>query len=332
MAFVYLTRQGASVRRRGRSLIVEVDGKQESELEVHRIDALCIFGRAHLTTPAVELLLRNGVETAFLTKAGRLKGQLTPARPRNITLRLAQFQRFLDVQERLAMSRKIVGAKLGNALGVLKRFASNHPGALPAEAMGAVADACLRAGTIGDLAGLRGVEGAGSRAYFQAFRSMNLSELAFDGRSSRPPRDPVNALLSFGYVLLGNEIQHLLDAVGLDPYLGFYHEPVDRRASLAVDLIEELRHPLIDRFVLTQVNRKVFSLADFRGCGDRPSAAGVRLSPIALNRFLASYDEWMNRPGRGDAKAPRRIVRRQIELLADWLRNDQDYQPYLFEA
>jgi len=330
MAFVYVTHQGATIRRKSESLIVEADDHMLAELEVHRVETLCLFGRVHLTLPAIELLLRRNVETAFLTIHGRLKGQLTPARPSNITLRLKQFTKFGDPAVRLEMARAFVAAKLANGREVLRRFAYNHPGTMGPGIWEPLGQMIPAARSAESLSMLRGVEGMGSRAYFAGLAAMNRSDLPFEGRSSRPPLGPVNAVLSFGYVLLGNEIQHLLDAVGLDPYLGFYHEPADRRASLAVDLIEELRHPLIDRFVLTELNRRTLQAEDFQSADK--SDQGTRLTAPGLKKFLARYDRWMRRAGRTGRPAPREVVRRQTERLAAWLRSGETYVPYAFEA
>ncbi len=329
MAFVYLAHQGAQVRRQGEALLVEADGRKLADLEIHGVEALCIFGRIHLTLPAVELLLQREVETAFLTMNGRLKGQLTPARPKNITLRLEQFRRFFDPAARLAMARTVVRAKLANARELLQRYRYNHPEADLAAALAGVEDAMAGVDRAAGVESLRGVEGAGTRAYFAGLATMCRGPLSFTGRSSRPPADPFNALLSLGYVLLVNEIMHLTDAVGLDPYLGFYHEIQDRRAALALDLVEELRHPLIDRFCLYLNNNRVFGPEDFQADPEEPGGVVLRSEPF--RRFLREYDGWMRRSPRGCRPAPREVVRQQIERFAEWLRSGRPYEPYRFE-
>jgi len=329
MAFVYLTHQGAQVRRRGDALIVEADGQKLADLEIHNVEALCIFGRVHLTLPVVELLLQREVETAFLTIDGRLKGQLTPARPRNVTLRIEQFRRFLDPATRLEMARAVVRGKLANACELVQRYRYNHPEAPVDEDLAGVRDALAGIDAAPSLDSLRGLEGSGTRAYFAALGKMCRGPLAFSGRSSRPPADPFNALLSLGYVLLANEITHLADAVGLDPYVGFYHEIQDRRAGLALDLVEELRHPLIDRFCLHLNNNRMLGPDDFRPDPERPG--GVILQEQPFRRYLTEYDEWMRRSPRAARPSPRDVVRGQIERLCDWLRGGAAYQPWRFE-
>lgn len=329
MAFVYLTHQGAQIKRKGDALVVEADGRELADLEVHNLEAICIFGRIHITLPAIELLLQRGVETAFLTVSGRLKGQLTPARPTNVTLRIEQYRRYLDPAVRLELARTIVRGKLTNACEFVRRYKYNHPEVQVDADIAGVRDAVAAIDRTTTLESLRGVEGSGTRAYFAALAKMCRGDLTFAGRSSRPPRDPFNALLSLGYVLLVNEITHLADAVGLDPYVGFYHEIADRRASLALDLVEELRHPLIDRFCLYLNNNRMLKASDFRSDPDQPG--GVLLQDDTFRRYLAEYDTWMRRSPREQRAAPREVVRRQIKGFAEWVRTNKPYEPYRFE-
>ncbi|HSW45506.1 MAG TPA: CRISPR-associated endonuclease Cas1 [Phycisphaerae bacterium] len=327
MAVAYLTQQGTEISRKGDALVVKSDGQVLADLEVHHLDSLCIFGRVHLTLPAVELLLGRSVDTAFLTLDGRLKGRLAPSKSSHINIRLEQFRQFENPDVRLPWAKAIVRAKLWNAAEFVRRFAYNHPDSAVSEHAAEIASYCDRVNLAGSIAELRGVEGAGTRSYFNALRGMCLGDLSFNGRTSRPPRDPFNALLSFGYVLLSKELTSLLEVSGLDPYLGFYHEPEDGRPGLATDLIEEFRHPLIDRFCLTLNNKRMLSREDFT---EEPEN-GVRLRPESLKRYLGEYDQWMRSSPRGSRPCPRDVVRRQVELLTNCVRFRRTYDPYRFE-
>src|SRR5207249_2121900 len=139
----------------------------------------------------------------------------------------------------------------------------------------------------------RGVEGGASRAYFGLFARWNGSELPFEGREKRGTADPINALLNFGYTLLTREIEGLLEAAGLDPTIGFYHQPDDDRPSLACDWVEEFRHVIVDRLVLTLVNKRMITHTDFEEGEER---RGIRLSMDGLRKFLTAYDQAMQRP------------------------------------
>ena len=328
MPFVYLTEQGAEIARRGQSLEVRSDGRKLADLEIHHVQGLCVLGRVHLTLPAMELLLRHRVETALLTVDGRLKGHLVPPRPHNVRARLAQYRQSLDPDARLRWAVTFVRAKLHNAGQMLRRHAYNHPESGLAREADEVLAAADRATQAADPASLRGIEGYGSRVYFAGLSRMCLGELTFPGRSTRPPKDPFNALLSFGYVLLCGELQALLEAAGLEPYAGFYHENADGRPSLALDLLEQFRHPVIDRFCLTLNNRRMLTAADFVAGPE----GGFRLAPGALKLFLAEYDQWMRTSPRQQRPSPREEVRAQVEQLVGALRDGKPYAPYLFES
>jgi len=330
MSVLYVTEQGASLRRRGQTICVVKERALLAEVEVHTLEAVLVFGVAQVSTQAMALLLRNGVETAFLTCDGRLRGQLTPARPKNVTLRIEQYRRSQDPAFCLTMARTVVLGKLENALGGIRRFQSNHPEADLANSVRSIESARDAAMRATDLDSLRGHEGAAAHAYFAAFRRMCLGSLEFPGRTRRPPRDPVNALLSLGYTLATNELQSLLDARGFDPYIGFLHEIHYGRPSLALDLLEEFRYPVVDRLTQYLANKGILNPEDF----ESDPEIGVKLRPAGLRRYLAAWEEWLRRPvldePTGDKVSYREIFRRQAERLAGAIRGGAAYRPHRF--
>lgn len=337
MAYAYLVEQDSVVVKRGRRLLVEQNDTTIAELELHQLDALLIFGRVEITTPALDLLCRHNVETAFLSLNGRLKGQLTPPRPKNIALRLAQYHRFNDPGGRMRRARQIVATKADSAAAVLRRFAYNHkqPAPILRTAAGQISEHAAAVADIDSPQSLMGLEGTIARTYFAAMDNMSLGDIRFPGRTSRPPTDPFNAILSFGYVLLGNELLSLLDAMGFEPYLGFYHEPGRGKPSLALDLIEEFRHPIVDRLCLYVFNNRIltadhFEIDDDPTCTPPTGKHAYRLTRDALRTFLGQYDKWMNRAS-ASRPSPRQIIRQQAERLADDMYGRADYIPYNFE-
>jgi CRISPR-associated protein Cas1 len=170
------------------------------------------------------------------------------------------------------------------------------------------------------------MEGGAAAGYFQALTAAVPADLGFDGRNRRPPRDPVNALLSFGYVLVGNELQALLDAMGFDPYLGFYHQIDYGRPSLALDLLEEFRAPVVDRLVAKLFNRKIFQAKDFTVEPEH----GARLHREALKRFFPLYEEELTTPLQvdGETLTFRQLFRRQAERLARALIQGETYRGF----
>lgn len=161
---------------------------------------------------------------------------------------------------------------------------------------------------------LRGIEGTAAARYFQGLAGMVPAGFGFDGRNRRPPRDPVNALLSFGYVLVGNELQALLDAMGFDPYLGFYHQIDYGRPSLALDLLEEFRAALVDRFSAGLLNLGILRPEDF---GETPEKGRI-LRREAMKTYFACYEKELSSSVSldGESLAWRQLFRRQAERLA----------------
>lgn len=336
---LYLVEQGAVLRKEGQRLLVTKEGETLLTVPAFKVDALMVFGGVQLTTQAMAFLLEKGIDTSFFTIHGRLKGKLAPMESKNIILRVKQFERARQSTFRLQVARRIVQAKLMNARGLLLRYARNHPEADLGAAIDRLAALARQVeGTMG-LGKVRGLEGHGAAVYFHAFTQMLRSELGFDGRSRRPPTDPVNGMLSLGYTLVTHELTGLVSAHGFDPYLGFYHDLRYGRASLALDLVEEFRQPVVDNFVLRLANKRVMRAEDFTR---RPEDGAVTLKPKAFKRFLAAYEQRMQRSVHIRTHVPdydrdrkitwRDLFRYQVQKLAQAVKEDQEYQPLLIEG
>lgn len=319
MPYAYVTEPGASVHAKGRTLLLKKSGKVLAKWELAHLDAVVLVGGVNLTTPAMKALLREGVATAFVSARGKLFGQLTPPKRGNVALRLAQYALAQRPEERLAHACALVAEKIAAMRGVLERYADNYPQLPLDEPRRRLHEAGEAAAQAVGLGTLRGIEGSAAASYWKAFGSLNRSPLPFRGRSARPPRDPINALLSLGYVLLVNEIWSLLDAMGFDPFLGFYHDVRANRPSLALDLVEPFRHQIIDRMVLRSVNLGRFNETDFRQ-GER---GGVLLERQGWKTFIADYERAVQSiapdPVDGTGRPCRELVRRRCERLARML-------------
>lgn len=330
MPNLYLTEQGAQLRRQGESLVLTQEGKTLATVRSADIDTVLVFGRVHLTLPAMELLLDKGIETAFLTMGGKLKGQLTPAANKNNVLRYRQFEAATDPPRRLAFARTIVVTKLRGQAEVLKAFRYNHPQVDLSLGVQGLEDAERSAKTADSVESLLGIEGGGARAYWDVFGRMLLSGFSFTGRSRRPARDPVNALLNFSYTLVCNELISLLDAAGFDPYVGFFHALDYGRPSLALDLLEEFRAPICDRLVLTLLNRRVLGPEDFH---EETPEEGVRLARDGARTFFTHYERWMRAdlvPDDTVQTSFRTVFRDQIASLARAVKGGAAYEPYVW--
>jgi len=287
MAVLYVVEQGAKIRKTGHRIVVEKDDKELLEVEAMRLDTILVFGNVQVSTQALAELLGQGIEFALFSSRGELRGQLTPPHARNVELRLQQYGRYGDAPWRLARAREVVSAKLRNSLMVLKQ-ADWDRGEPALKERRAQLEAGLRAAEQAqDLDQLRGVEGAGARAYFDCFPALLKVDLPWNGRNRRPPRDPLNAFLSLGYTLLADRIRCWLDGAGLDPYLGNLHDLRYGRPSLALDHLEPLRVAIVDKFALRCFNLRMFSATDF----DEDPDAGVRFRPDALKQFFFRWEE-----------------------------------------
>lgn len=333
MPILYLTEQGALLRRHGQRLIVEQaaePGRSKNkqkllETPIHEVDSVMLFGRVGLTTPAIELLLENEIETAFFSLGGRLRGQLTPPKTKNNLLRFAQYDKCRIESFSLTLARELISAKLENAKTVIQHFRANHSEIdlkLQADQLDTFQRRCA---TEEKLDSLRGLEGIAANSYFSALVKMLPPELCLQKRQRRPPPDPANALLSFTYVLLGNELQALLDGIGFDPYLGFFHALDYGRPSLSLDLLEPLRPAVADRLVLNLGNLRILQAKDFV-----IDANGARLSAEAQKTYFLHYDKALREPVAWDepygAASPRQLMRKIAEEIAAAI---QDKRPFL---
>lgn len=307
---IYIESPGTIVRRQGGALVAEQDKRIVLRLPLHRLRRLLLWSQTHITTPALRMALSAGVDVALLSRRG-LVGTIRPPLSGSVALLLAQIATYRAPAQALVIAKALITAKLTSQARLLRsaRRASARHHLLPvAAALTAQRDA-VDAAT--DLATLRGVEGATTRRYFAGYGALIQPPLRFTGRARRPPPDPINALLSLGYMLLVTEIGADLEARGFDPRLGLMHAVRSGRPALALDLMEPWRAPIVDRLVANLVNRGVLGPDDF----EAGPSGGVRLNPPAFARFL---DAWERHLGPRQAPEPdvTPSLRRQ---LAAWI-------------
>ena len=290
-----------------------------------RLDNVLVFGNAQITTQALAALLEEGIDVSFLSRNGRLRGRLVSAFSKNVLLRIAQYERHLDDRFQVDLARTIIKAKIRNGRKVIQRFSYRHPETDFSKELQIIQDTLKKLGNRQTVNSLMGAEGIAGAAYFRAFGKMFLKDFRFESRTRRPPRDPVNALLSFGYTLLTNELLALTTAHGLDPHIGFLHGVVYGRPSLALDIVEEFRHPVIDRFVLNLVNHKKLQKKDFE-----EKENGVFLNDDGRRTFFRYYDQLLNRSVRGENPrlCLRDILKRQVRAMAAAIKSKAPYKPF----
>jgi CRISPR-associated protein Cas1 len=312
---MYLLEQGAVLRKQGERLVAEKDGKAILEAPLASIERVVIEGYVQITTQTLCLLLERGVPTIFLGTDGRFKGSLEPVRSVNAPLRLAQYGVAQDPVASLYLAKQFVSSKLSNQSRVLQKIGYRREPFFQ-DAAREIKILCSHIERKTGLNGVRGTEGAASSFYFQAL-GQAFGSAGF-ARTRRPPRDPVNAMLSYGYTLLVSECVSALATHGLDPYIGFYHGVKHGRPALALDLMEEFRHPFVDMVALTLAERRMVDLEE--GFHQTPGG-GFLMTPATRKRFIAHYEV--------RAKHFRPLIRKQAERLIRFLKREGDYQPFL---
>ena len=335
---LYVLTQGAYLSLDHDTVRVKVEGETRLRLPLLRLSGIVVFGRVLLSPYLIHQCAEEGRSVVWLGYYGRYKAQVQGPTRGNVLLRRAQHLALSDGDHPRQLARQIVAAKLQNSRHVLLRgardaFAPADHTALVATAE-QLADVLVRLRETRDLNTVRGAEGEAARAYFAVFDRMIRTDcraLGPKGRTRRPPRDPVNAALSFLYALVRSECTSALETVGLDPQVGYLHALRPGRPALALDLMEEFRPVLADRLVLTLINRRQLRAEHFE---DLPGGA-VHLTEAGRKAVLVAYQR------RKDEAVRHRVVQQKVpvgliphvqaRLLARHLRGDlADYPPFIY--
>jgi len=261
MATLYVIESGARIEKEYQRLLVTKDDVVLKAAPLNRVSRVVLVGRVGMTTPAMYSLLRGKVAVSLVDRRGRLHGRLIPPTTPNAQLRKAQYLKEDDPHFCLRVSRWIVQGKLHNSRTLMMRLARRYD--IEGPWLARMDNALVQSKNAASLNQLRGIEGSAARAYFAHIRQAVRAEMRADKRSRRPPKDPFNALLSLGYSLLYESIISALEIVGLDPYIGFFHGEKYGRPTLALDMVEEFRAPIVDSLVLTLVNKRMIKPDDF---------------------------------------------------------------------
>lgn len=313
MSTLYVTQQDAVLRKEDERLKVTHKGEKLLDLPILKVSQVVVMGRVTVTPYTVAALMERNVCLIYLTAHGRYIGRIEPAFSKNSVLRRAQYAASFDAAQTLTLARGFVAGKLANLRVTLLRAARNTDGLDVDSAVDAIRRAERHVESADNIDTLRGHEGEGSAAYFGVFNQLIKAEgVSFPKRVRRPPTDPVNALLSFGYALLANDIHAAVQVLGFDPYCGYLHADRYGRPSLALDLMEEFRPIIVDAVVLACLNKRILQLTDFE-----VSLGEVhRLKPDARKKFLVQYEERKQTEIQHPVFAYRATYQRCFELQA----------------
>lgn len=307
---LHVVEQGARVSKSGDRLVIERKDELLASVPLVDVSQLCLFGNIQITTQALSELLDRGIPICYFTTGGWFRGIATGLTHKNIELRIHQFAVAASPSRALALASVFVAGKIANARTLLRR---NAPGDL-ADVLRELADAVRQAEAASSLPSLLGIEGLAAKRYFAAFGQLLKTDFDFTGRNRRPPTDPVNCVLSFLYSLLTKELYVATLAAGLDPMLGFLHQPRYGRPALALDLAEEFRPLLADSTCLSAFNTGELKPEHFV-----TRAGACTLTPPGKRTVIAAWERRLNaeiiHPYFGYSVSYRRVLAVQARLL-----------------
>ncbi len=331
MGTVYVTQEDAFLGRSDERLKITHERRTLLEVPLLKVDGIVVLGRANFSPSLMGELMERQIPMSFLTVTGRYLGRLEPELTKNIFVRSAQWRASEQPERVLHLAQAFVRGKLKNCRNDLMRAQREHPALKMEKAIERIQqsiDALPRGQNVDSV---RGLEGAGSAAYFSCFEQLlRVEHFSFTHRTRRPPLDPVNALLSFGYAMLRHDIQSALNICGFDPYLGFLHTQRYGRPSLALDLMEEFRPLVVDSVVTACLNKKVLVPGDFES---EPLSQAVSLNSEGRKQFLRQYEQKkqsrFKHPVLGRQCSYREAFELQARLLGKYLLGETDQYPPL---
>ena len=323
---LYIQAQGASVSKHHDTLRIKIRNEPVRDVRLLDVSHVALLGNVQISTQALRELCGRGIPVCLHSYGGWFYGILQPAVHKNIELRMAQYRTAFDLEASLALARAFVVGKIRNQRTMIRRL---HPGA-PKAALAELSRMATAAATTDNAGSLLGFEGVAAKTYFAHFGALLKQESGFDytARNRRPPKDPVNAILSFLYAMLVKDAMTTCLAVGFDPYLGFYHQPRYGRPALALDLMEEFRPLICDSTAITLINKGEIKDHDFI-----TRTPGVALTSEGRTKVIAAYERRMDtlvtHPLFGYSVSYRRILAVQARLVARLLLGELSvYEPF----
>jgi len=336
---LYVFTQGAYLRKESETVVVRIDKQPKLRLPLLNIGAIACFGRIGMSPQLMGFCGEKGIAISFMTIHGRFLASVNGFTPGNVLLRREQYRRADEEEATKKIARACIIGKLANYRTVLRRGVRDQTASEATERLERIAnriDAMIRnLGETRTLDQLRGIEGEFSGEYFGVFNDLittQKTEFVLKGRTRRPPLDRVNAMLSFLYSMLANDLRSACEATGLDAAVGFLHRDRPGRASLALDLMEEFRPVLVDRLVLSLINRGQVKSSGF----EESPGGGILMNETTRKLIVAAYQkrkqETVTHPYLDEKMTLGLVPHIQARLLARHLRGDSDaYPPFVWK-
>jgi CRISPR-associated protein Cas1 len=333
---LYVTNPDAYVSRDGENVVIKINNIEMLRRPIHILEGIVCFNYVGISPKLMSLCVENNVEVSFLNEYGKFMAKVTGKVKGNVLLRRTQFRYADDKEKSLEISKNFIIGKIANSKSVINRAVRDHSDSVNVDkmrhALEKLTSALENVKIAIDSDELRGIEGEAARTYFSTFNNLILQQkedFYFTERSRRPPMDNINALLSYAYTLLTYEMGSALETVGLDPYVGFLHTDRPGRVSLALDMIEELRPYMAERFVISLINRKQISAKGFIV----KESGGIIMDKDTKNIFLTAWQkrkqEEITHPFLNEKIEIGLLPYVQAMLMARFLRNDiEEYPPF----
>lgn len=324
---LHVQEQGARITKSGERLVVKRTDGSSHAVRLIEVSDVAVYGNVQVTTQAIRAMCDRGIPLCFMSYGGWFTGMVSPMAGRNVDLRTAQYERFASPGDSMAIARQIVHGKIKNSATLLRRNGGKGDGV--ERALGQLDELAGRALGERRYEALLGIEGLAARTYFGQFRVMlkgTWAEFDFEGRNRRPPRDLVNAMLSFLYSMLVRDATVAVSGVGLDIHMGFLHRPKHGKPALALDVVEEFRPLVADSVCITCVNSGLVGPSDAVRTG-----VGVNLTSSGRKAVMEAYGRRMDtqviHPLLGYAATYRRILETQARLLSRHLTGEIESYP-----
>ena len=336
---LYITTPDRYLSLDGENVVISADRQEIARVPLHNLERIMAFGCAGASPALMGKCVSESRELVFMSRSGHFLARAEGEVNGNVLLRRTQYRIADDPMQRLNIAKNMIAAKLYNSRWTLERTMRDHAMRIDmenfSEKSAYLQNAISAAMNASDADSLRGIEGEAASVYFSVLDDMILQqkqEFHFDGRNRRPPLDRVNAMLSFAYSLCTGMCTSALEAVGLDPYVGFLHTDRPGRRSLALDLVEEFRSLMCDRFVLTIINKRIIEPSHF----DIREDGAVLLNDAGRKAFLTAWqkrkDDELRHPFLEEKLQWGMLPYAQALLLARFLRGDLDtYPPFLWK-
>lgn len=339
MNTLYVTSEDSYLSLDGENVVVLDKEREIGRLPLHNLEGIVSFGYRGTSPALMGACAERNISLCYLTPQGKFLARVSGKIKGNVILREQQYRSFLDEKKSLEVAKNCITGKIYNARWVLERATRDHSMQVDVEKLKAASENLKNSlSLVRDCQSteqLRGFEGEAAKVYFGVFDELILQQkkdFSFHGRSRRPPMDNVNALLSFVYTLLTNMVTSALETVGLDPYVGCFHTERPGRASLALDLVEELRPVLADRFVVSLINKRMVTGKGFKAKENGAVLMDDETRKILLTEWQNKKKETLMHPFLNEKVEWGIVPYVQAMLLARYLRGDLDgYPPFLWK-